>query len=777
MNILAAAKNGGTASQELNNAFVPLSRATIDEYISALRQVDSLTPNRTTLLRIYKRVMLDHDVTKGINKRIDRIKLSKYNIYRTGTNDADETLTSMLETKWFMDALKIAMLSEFQGVKVIEVQELEDRKIKKLGEVPMIHVDPWKQIIMKSPGDLDGWKYAEPPLSAYYIQCGDAGEYGLLHILAPLVIYKSLAFQMWSDYGHKLGVPPRVLTRKNADVKRLKELEAIMKNMLSSNWAIIGAEEELKLFEAQNMAGSKDIFDGMIARCRSGITGLILGEDGTTEKSGTGTFGSLKVMSEVSEEKHQADKQRLYFWINDELIPRLVMYGYPMGNHYFGWDEFQELSPKEVIDAVSKLSINYEFDVDALARRTGLPITGLRRLPGESFAGEGGAGLGKLNARMRAIYPKLKEGIKAVANPVPLGDMNRVIREVFAGRLQSGIIDTAISQALGNSLVKAGLSAFNFAGVEWNSPDNVMASKLRDNLHAFSSAKTEAQIREMGRLIVDEGNQVRTFTEFRKLAAEVAEIHNVTYLTTEYNQAIASSQMARQWADLETNKDILPYLIYKTAGDSRVRDDHRAFEGVKRHIDDDFWRSNYPPNGWGCRCDVRSTGDPSGATAVAKLAIRAEAVPEMFRHNVGQTGIVFGVSHPYYQEMRQAPTSLNWRDNYAMAPSAERYEGKLPAAGIGADGEGVYSDVDGLKVYVPGDLFGESTRAVNASATLRTADEVWTTSRATRYLKYYREGMAVIDVGVSMQASGWQWIDAADVDVMDTLRNGILIKG
>lgn len=39
--------------------------------------------------------------------------------------------------------------------------------------------------------------------------------------------------------------------------------------------------------------------------------------------------------------------------------------------------------------------------------------------------------------------------------------------------------------------------------------------------------------------------------------------------------------------------------------DNRVRDSHKAFHGLILPKEHPFWRNNYPPNGWGCRCKTQ----------------------------------------------------------------------------------------------------------------------------------------------------------------------------
>jgi hypothetical protein len=67
-----------------------------------------------------------------------------------------------------------------------------------------------------------------------------------------------------------------------------------------------------------------------------------------------------------------------------------------------------------------------------------------------------------------------------------------------------------------------------------------------------------------------------------------------------------AAHMAGRWQQLVTNKDRRPFLQYRTAGDARVRPQHRLWNGLIYPLDSAFWRTHYPPNGWNCRCTIRA---------------------------------------------------------------------------------------------------------------------------------------------------------------------------
>jgi len=79
-------------------------------------------------------------------------------------------------------------------------------------------------------------------------------------------------------------------------------------------------------------------------------------------------------------------------------------------------------------------------------------------------------------------------------------------------------------------------------------------------------------------------------------------LYNKTYLESEYQFAVSSSQMASKWSELGSSQRY--NLQYRTAGDDRVRDSHKVLHDITLPKEDVFWNSFYPPNGWKCRCTV-----------------------------------------------------------------------------------------------------------------------------------------------------------------------------
>lgn len=71
---------------------------------------------------------------------------------------------------------------------------------------------------------------------------------------------------------------------------------------------------------------------------------------------------------------------------------------------------------------------------------------------------------------------------------------------------------------------------------------------------------------------------------------------------------IRAARAAGQWERAQASKDVLPYLLYVRTTAAEPRQEHLAWAGTVLPIDDPWWRTHYPPNGWGCKCSVRQIG-------------------------------------------------------------------------------------------------------------------------------------------------------------------------
>lgn len=222
--------------------------------------------------------------------------------------------------------------------------------------------------------------------------------------------------------------------------------------------------------------------------------------------------------------------------------------------------------------------------------------------------------------------------------------IDKVTRKLFNGSLTPSALDEGLVLKIFSELDKAGRSGFGENWVKFDAENSPNVPKIKENLFRFSAAKTYQELAEMNANLVDENGKIRTFQAFKDEVQKTHQLFNRTHLQAEFQTAKRSAQAARQWEEFQADKDLFPNLIYRTIGDDRVRDEHEPLDGIIKPIDDSFWDTYYPPNGFRCRCTAQPT-----TKAVNNRSMQGAKVDKGFEMNVGKSAQFFSeTDHPYF---------------------------------------------------------------------------------------------------------------------------------
>ena len=244
--------------------------------------------------------------------------------------------------------------------------------------------------------------------------------------------------------------------------------------------------------------------------------------------------------------------------------------------------------------------------------------------------------------------------LPSLADNTELGDTSELA--TISADLAKTIYDArAMPEAVPDSLIQqyaTRLYAAVLTGLEdADALDSGLRKSLETNVYQFSAAKSYTQMKSLTQALLDADGKLRTWADFRNIALEINNEQVNQWLEAEYQNAIACSQMAGKWVHMESRSRALPYLQYVTAHDDRVRPAHAAMDGTVRRIDDAYWNSYYPPNGWGCRCTVKQLGADAKVTEPQDLYYPTDKeVPPIFRFNPGKERMAFSSDHPYFKD-------------------------------------------------------------------------------------------------------------------------------
>ena len=124
------------------------------------------------------------------------------------------------------------------------------------------------------------------------------------------------------------------------------------------------------------------------------------------------------------------------------------------------------------------------------------------------------------------------------------------------------------------------------------------------------SAELVADFHQVVTRAIREGG---TLQQFREDFDTIVEEHGWSYRGSRgwrsrviFETNLRSAYQAGRWEQAQEERATRPFLRYVAVLDNRTRPAHRAWHGTVLPIDDPWWQTHMPPNGWGCRCTVQS---------------------------------------------------------------------------------------------------------------------------------------------------------------------------
>ena len=258
--------NGKTKSEEIKRASTLFTAKTLKDWKNAIAlATDPENPEFLFLDELYQNLTLDAHTMSVIETRVHRVLRSKF-VFVNESGDEVPEVRSLFERPWFEQFLKEALMSKFTGVKLLEIFHVDENlELMKTLSIPMAHFNTKKGIILKEPGDENGWDYRSGLLEKFYLQVGENSELGMLAEIAPLILAKKLAMGSWLDYIEKFGIPPRFVTTDNPLEGRQQELLEMMIEMINNHVAVLKKGETIEIGDIPGTDAHK-VFDEMLKK-------------------------------------------------------------------------------------------------------------------------------------------------------------------------------------------------------------------------------------------------------------------------------------------------------------------------------------------------------------------------------------------------------------------------------------------------------------------------------------------------------------------------------
>lgn len=266
--------------------------------------------------------------------------------------------------------------------------------------------------------------------------------------------------------------------------------------------------------------------------------------------------------------------------------------------------------------------------------------------------------------KLRAFYDidrVLNEEIEDIDAFTSEAQKESYLFEVWSGTVTIFSLDEGLYARTGKILEKAVDSVPGASNLSFY-------KEFKKSTWLFSGAKNFRTTLELNFLLRNEDGSIKTFNEFKKVAFPELDKFGKQYLKTEYNYAVSNTQNAIKWDQFQKDKEFLPSLKYVTVRDARVRDDHRALDGIIRPVDDPFWNTYAPENDWNCRCMLQQVRTKQ------KTDLRKKKIPKLspiFQNNPGTSRKLFTQKHPYFDVPKELESFR--RNNFGLPLPADLF--------------------------------------------------------------------------------------------------------
>ena len=734
--------------------------------------IDIYRPRYQALMEVFSDASSDTTLAAKLQTRTLNIINTPFQL--TKDDRADLEKTKELQGTWFLDVLRMIIESKYYGYSLIEFTFRSDGSVKKANLYPRENVIPqWDAVLP----DIIGDAYISISQEIYQdsLVLVEADDLGLLLDCARYTIFKKHAVAHWSQYQELFGIPFRYANTNSTDKRVLDQIFSNLCEMGSAGYAIFPRGTEINFLEASKGDPYK-VFQEAINVANQEISNRVLGSVQSTNQEGS--FAREKVNYQISEDINYADLTMVENVINDKILPLLSKWGYTFEGLTFNFDPSWSLPlATNQLEVDRWLAENYELSEEYILETYGVPVMPKKpQAPSpKPVTALAVFGADKYDITCCDNHSEVNSDIRA---ELDLDFLESLFRNIWEGKIKAGQTDTRLLLDTANELwqaVRENSGSISYA-TDW-------ASIQANSLYSFSAAKSFAQIKEMQNYIFKDGKKL-PFSEFREFALTINAQYNRHWLRTEYDAVVRGTLMAEKWQSIQQDKDLFPFLRYKTAEDARVRVSHKALNGVVLAVDSPFWDSYYPPNGWNCRCTVEqlleSDAEPTDLDKAEKLAEMATA-EEYWKKNTGKSAILESEGS-YFDSLPRSISNLQAVKNYRMRSVANIYtkeEFLIPTPSAIGDSTqyirtlgGVSTDTQGLIVSIPESL-EMPLQYGTALSNLRAASEVWGSSAGDRvYIFYYEKDV----VAITVEANTIIRMEVIAVSTAEKLRKGILIQ-
>ena len=364
-----------------------LTKGDIQKWRKAWQQAISVeSPDRRLLYDIYRDASVDAHLSGCIDQRTGFVMARSFNI-EDKSGKPQEELHHYFEQEWFEELCRLVLVTPYWGHSLIEMGELMTdgdgcSSYSGMNLIDRKFVIPEHHRVITDLGQdwTTGIDYHDPLYSNNLIEVGRPGDLGLLLKASLHTIPKKNVLAAWDVFSEIFGMPLRVATTTARDQKDIDRISEMMERMGLASYAVLPEGTTVQLVSS-TQADAFNVYDKRIDRANSEISKLIIGQTMTIEDGSS--LSQSQTHLEVFENLVEADAKLLANTVNNQLIPRMILHGFPLQGMHFSWDESVDYTPEQQMQYEQMIADRYEVDGQYFADKYNMPVG--KRLQNGSF--------------------------------------------------------------------------------------------------------------------------------------------------------------------------------------------------------------------------------------------------------------------------------------------------------------------------------------------------------------------------------------------------------
>lgn len=582
-------------------------------------------PSNYQLQLLYNDITQDALLSSQVNNRFQQSLAMPFAL-KNAKGEIDEEQTDILKKHHLYRFLSTKSLeAKIFGYSLVQIVYNESKNLT-AELVPRTNVVPQIGKFFEDATDMtNGIDYRQLPEFGTWILEYNSGEMGILNKCTPNIIMLRFALSCWSELCEIIGIPPRVLKTNTTDTKELDRAEQMMKDQGSASYFIIDITEEFMFADGVNTKG--EVFENLIRVCGdricNAISGTVIGQDTKFGNKG----------------KEQTAQDMLWYIVQDDMqyqeqcwntinLPALVKHGIIKEGLTFEYESAEDIG--QLWKFTSESMPYYDFDPAWLKDKFGieaLPKAQQQTDPNAQKAQQKNALSFFLNASEKEATHQACCGQAHISIKLSgsLNDSQLIERYYEAEGKRT--FDESLFQYTTQNLTEAFSKGYKKGnkgkkkklsnnslpngegwggvlsgqiGITYGIDDPAALTAYEMNLFRFGGIKTLAESQALNKAF----RESNSFEDFRIRASLITKVHNVEWLRTEYNTAVAVGETSATYKRLISQTELFPYWEYRTVDDNKVRPEHRLLDGLILPVTHELWQKIYPPNGWNCRCYI-----------------------------------------------------------------------------------------------------------------------------------------------------------------------------